>query len=81
MADTVRKISANKHLQARGLFVLASTHYRKAREAETMMAELLGFDDTYCGCLSDECVDGGDFDAGMKKEGFVVIDPKRKMKR
>lgn len=75
----IKKITANKHLIARGLFALAVHHYRKSREAETQIFEMLGYEDdsVYCGCLSDEIYGDGDFDRGMKREEFVVIERKK----
>lgn len=74
-----KEISKATHLQARGLFTLAAAHYKKMREAELAMIELLGFEDEgYGGCLSDEVYsDDPNFDRGMKKEGFTIA-PDRK---
>lgn len=82
MADK-KVISTEKSLMARGLFAMANTHYRKCREAEVALAELLEFEDgPYCGCLSDQIYDeDGDFDKGMKFEGFTIKATKPPRKR
>ena len=80
MANT-KTISSNTNLQALGLFTLARSHYKKYREYESALGELLGIEDTsYLGCISDEIYDNGNFAAGMQKENFVVAKPKPKPK-
>lgn len=73
MSGKIRQIDETKSLVARGLWTLAHTHYKKARDAESALADLLGYEEVYCDCLSDAIYDeNGDFDKAMKKEGFVV---------
>jgi len=73
LATGKRAIKKAIHLQARGLFALAHSHARKAREAEDALANLLGYRDGYCGCISDEVYEArGDFDGAMRREGFTV---------
>jgi len=69
-----KQISFEKGLQARGLFALAHENYKRANQAIEALADLLGYDSqNYCGCISDQAVEGGDFDKGMKDEGFVIL--------
>lgn len=79
-----KTISEETALQARGLFALGRMHYKKVRDVERALSELLGYEDeTYCECLSDELYDEttGSFDKGLAKEGFVVTKPTPKKKR
>lgn len=79
-----KAISQEKALQARGLFALASLHYKKMRAAERALSELLGYENEgYCEYLSDEVYDdrGGSFDRGLSKDGYVVKAPTTKQKR
>ena len=76
-----KAIAEQTHLQARGLFVLAHAYMKKAKAAEVALGELLRYDDSYLGCISDEIYEGGDFDSGMKKEGFTIKPPKAKRGR
>lgn len=80
MAKT-KRITKDEFLKAFALFSMAAEHYTKAREFETALADMLGYDDTYLGCISDECIDGGDFNRAMKKEGFTVIPNQKKPKK
>lgn len=80
MAET-KKITKDQHIRALALFTMAAEHYAKAREFETALHDMLGYDDSgYCGCISDEMSDGGNFERGLKKEGFVVVADKPKRK-
>lgn len=66
-------INKQTALMARGLFVLAATQYAKCRDAEKQLSDLLGYDDFYCGALSDSIYsESPDFDRAMKAEDFVV---------
>lgn len=76
--DKHKKISGAVSLQARGLFTLAHGYYQKYAEAERALADLLGYDTAYGGRLSDEMAGDGDFDAAMRKEGFVVVKQPKK---
>jgi len=79
MAETKKFITKDQRLKAFALFSMAADHYAKAREFEDALAELLGYEDSYLGHISDECIDGGNFDSALKKEGFLVVaNPKRK---
>lgn len=78
MAETNKTITPDQRLKAFALFTMAANHYAKALEFESAVAELLGYDETYSGCISDEMIAGGDFDRGLKKEGFVVKAPAKK---
>lgn len=80
MSQTKKSITPNDRLKAFALFTMANDHYAKAREFEAGIAEMLGYDDTYCGCISDEMYDGGNFDRGLKAEGFEVKAPAKKAK-
>lgn len=72
-----KRISAERHLQARGLAALFTLHYRQARAAEEALSKLLGYKETYCGSLSDELYEPKpDFDEGMKLEGFYIAKKK-----
>jgi hypothetical protein len=79
MAETKKTITPDQKLKAFALFSMAVDHYAKMREYEIAMGELLGYDEDdsngYMGCLSDEIYDGGNFDRGLKREGFVVKEP------
>lgn len=81
-AKKIIKISQSKYLQALGLFTLAADHYKKAREFEIAMGELIGHPDKdgYFGHLSDAVFMRESFDKALAKEGFVVI-PAKKRKR
>lgn len=79
VTSTKKEISPATNLTALALFTVAQQHYRKVREMETALAELLGYeeDGPYCGCLSDEIYsENGDFAKGMKNEDFVVKTPR-----
>jgi hypothetical protein len=71
-----KKISQAKYLQALALFTVSHKYYAKSREMELELVELLGYDDNYCGCLSDEIYDGGNFDVGLKREQ-ISVEPKK----
>lgn len=83
MATQVKKtITADTRLKAFALFTMAHDHYQRAREFEQAVADLLDVEDgPYCGCISDEMCDGGNFDRGLKNEGFVVAPTPKKAKR
>lgn len=84
MADETKKyISTDDHLKAFALFSMAQDHYAKGREFERALAELLNIDDEYyCGCISDEMQDpNGNFERGLKNEGYAVRPPAKKQKR
>lgn len=73
-----KTITPDQKLKGLALFTMSAQHYAKAHEFESALADLLGIEDgPYCGCISDEIVDGGDFDRGLKNEGFVVKAPKK----
>lgn len=73
MAQDTKFITEAQRMQALGLFSMAHHHYAKAREFEEGLADLLGIEDgPYCGCLSDEMCDGGNFERGLKNEGYAV---------
>lgn len=74
------KISHTTYMQGLALFTVAHKHYQKAREMEIELCELLGYDDTYMGHISDEVGDGGNFDGGLKREG-ITVEPKKAKKR
>lgn len=81
-----KEISEATALQARGLFELGRQHYKILREAERALHRLLEHkdeNDAYCGCLSDELYDEdrGNFDRGLKSEGYIVMVPKPPTKR
>lgn len=80
MADK-KIITSDQRLKAFALFSMAADHYAKAAEFENAISEMLGYTDQYCGCLSDEMVNGGNFDRGLKNEGFEVKAPAKKPKR
>lgn len=80
MAETKKTITKEQRLQAFALFTMAVNHFTKAREFEQALGDLLGYpedDGGYLGCLSDEMQEGGSFDRGLKREGFVVAKSKR----
>ena len=84
MSDDKKPITKEQKLKAFALFTMASNHYARAREFEQALSELLGYseqDSYYCGCISDEMQDGGNFARGLKNEGFVVVDDKPKKKQ
>lgn len=69
----VKTITPDQKLKALALFTMATDHYAKAGAFEQALADLLGIEDgPYCGCLSDEMVDGGNFERGLKREGYRV---------
>lgn len=77
MSNDKKPITKERRLQAFALFTMARMTYAKAHEFEASLGELLGYpeeDLNYLGCISDELQDGGNFDLGMKREGFVVVD-------
>ena len=71
-----KKISHSTYMQCLAFFTVASKHYAKAKEMELEMIEMLGYDDNYAGCISDEIYDGGSFDAGLKREQ-ILVEPKK----
>lgn len=81
--QTKKAITPETKLKAFALFTMAHTHYQRAMEFERAIAEMLGYEDDgpYCGCISDEMCDGGNFDRGLKNEGFEVKAPAKKRKR
>jgi len=77
MSDTKKPVTEQTRLMALGMFTVAVQHYKKVREMEKAMSELLGYPESenfYMGCISDEMYkdDGGDFASGFRKEGFFV---------
>jgi hypothetical protein len=74
MADKI--IYKGTYLKALALFTMAQNHYRRCKEFEIELSQLLNYpeeDGSYAGCLSDEIYDpNGKFDVGFRKEGFVV---------
>jgi hypothetical protein len=77
MADK-KIITPDTRLKAFALFSMAHDHYAKAAEFETALAEMLGYTDNYSGCISDEMVNGGNFERALKNEGFEVRAPAKK---
>jgi hypothetical protein len=75
MADKI--IDKGTYLKALALFTMAQNHYRRCREFELELSQLLNYpeeDGSYTGCLSDEIYDpNGKFDVGLRKEEFVVV--------
>lgn len=81
-SQTKKSITADTRLKAFALFTMAHNHYERAREFEQAVADLLEIEDgPYCGCISDEMCGGGNFDRGLKNEGFEVKAPARKSRR
>lgn len=81
MANDVKFITPDQKLKALALFTMAADHYAKMREFEIALSELLGVDEDeggYCGCISDEIYDGGDFARGLKRSGYKVKAPAKK---
>lgn len=75
------KINHATYLQGLALFTVAHKHYQKAREMESELCALLGYDDeNYADCISDEIYDGGNFDRALKREE-IKVEPKRAKKR
>ncbi len=82
MSKPKKTITPGVNLTALALFTMAQKHYQQSRAFETQLSELLGYEDTWCGALSDEIYDpAGRFEVGMKKDGFVVQPVKRKRGR
>lgn len=54
MAQKSKTITDETRLMAFALFTMAQQHALKCREFETQLSELLGYEDTWAGCLSDE---------------------------
>lgn len=75
------KISRTTYMQALALYTVATKHYVRCREMEMELCELLGFEDNYAGCISDEIYEDGDFDRGLKREKIAVEPRKAKAKR
>lgn len=76
-----KTISRETHLMALALFTMAQKNVAQTRAIEIQLSELLGYEDTWCGCLSDEIYDpNGRFDVGLKKDGFAVAASKKKRK-
>lgn len=78
MSKETREITKNQHLTALALFTLGQQHYRKVREMERALHEVLDvpmeYGNPYLGCLSDELYndEGGSFDEGLKKIGITI---------
>lgn len=71
---TKSEISYDEYLRAQGLFHLANEHYKKGQEFEAALSELLGYDEVYCGHISDQLFDGGgSLDKGLKGEKIEVV--------
>jgi len=84
MSDDKKPITKEQKLKAFALFTMANNHYARAHEFEAALSELLGYpeeDSYYCGCISDEMQSGGNFERGLKREGFVVVPDKSKKKQ
>jgi hypothetical protein len=81
--QTKKTITPDQKLKAFALFTMANSHYKQAREFERALAEMLEYDEDayYCGCISEEVFNGGNFDRGLKNEGFEVRAPAKKPKR
>jgi hypothetical protein len=70
-----KTVTPDTHLKALALFTMGAEHYKKAREYEIALSELLGYPEDergYCGCLSDAIYNGEPFQLAFKKEGFTV---------
>ena len=81
MSETKKIITPEMRLQGFALFTMAVNHFQKAREFEAALGETLGYaeeDLGYLGCISDEMQDGGNFDRGLKREGFTVTKSKQR---
>ena len=63
-------LTKQNRLIALGLFTLARQHYVQLHAAEEALADLLGFEESYAGCISDQIYGDGDFEKGMKKENL-----------
>ena len=71
-----KTLSYNDYLTGKGLFHLAQEHYRKAREFEGALCDLLKCDDGYADCVSDEmCEESGTFEAGLEKHKVRIQPP------
>lgn len=71
-----RKLSSEDYLKAFALWTMAARHYAKCREFESALADILGYEDVYCGCVSDQILEpNGSFDVGLKGEKFYVQKP------
>lgn len=70
-----KQIDNDTYIKAQGLFYLAQEHYRKAMEFEKALSSLLGYEDSYCGCISDEMMEPeGTLNKGLKREKIEVSD-------
>jgi hypothetical protein len=79
MPKETKIITPDQHLKGLALFTMAAEHYAKAHEFESALADLLGVEDgPYCGCISDEMVDGGNYARGLEREGYKVKAPAEK---
>ena len=80
MAQPKKTITPEVRLMAFALFTMAQQHARQSRTFETQLSELLSYEDTWAGAISDEIYDpNGRFEVGLKKDGFAVRPtPKRK---
>jgi hypothetical protein len=72
--EHMKTIDRDTYLKAQGLFHLSQRHYQKAAEFEKSLSQLLGYEDVYCGCISDELMDAdhGTLDSGLKREKIEV---------
>jgi hypothetical protein len=72
MSNEKKYITKELRLQLFALFTMGANHYAKAQEYESAIADMLGYEDNYCGCISDEIFCGGNFDSGMRNENIHV---------
>lgn len=76
---TKKAITHQQYLQALGLFTLATTHYRKMRECEFALIDLLGYEDReYGDKVSDAIYNNEDFDKALALDQITVASKQTK---
>jgi len=79
MSKKQKTIDHKTYLMALGLFTLAHRHYREGERYLAALAEMLGYDENYAGCISDIMFDERpDFDDALAAEGFIVRKAKKR---
>ena len=76
-----KSISYSEYLKVQGLHYLAHKHHSKGDEYNEAICDILGAEDRYAGCVSDETMeDRPNLDRALENEG-VKVRPQPKKKR
>lgn len=66
-------LTPDEYLKGMALFTMAQNYYVKAKQFDDALAEHLGYEDGYAGCISDAMIEKeGSFDAALAAEDIAV---------